>query len=36
MTKTELFQLVQIQRPPPNSIIISISQEHNHETITVT
>jgi transposase len=33
MTKTELLQLVRIQRPPPKYVIDSIFQEHSHETI---
>jgi hypothetical protein len=33
MTKTELLQLVRIQRPAPKYVIDSIFQEHGHETI---
>jgi transposase len=33
MTKTELLQLVRIQRPPPEYVIDSTFQEHGHETI---
>jgi hypothetical protein len=33
MTKTELLQIVRIQRPPPKYVIDSIFQEQGHETI---
>jgi hypothetical protein len=33
MTKTELLQLVLIQRPPPKYVIDSTFQEDDHETI---